>query len=95
MILLMDYNIFLEKWKKYQQSSSWKRLKISRLLVAKGQCEGDDLLFNCRCSCKENLELHHLEYPDFPFEKYDDIENVRILCRDCHQLYFDGVESSF
>lgn len=39
--------------------------------------------------------MHHDKYPDVP--ENDCIENVRILCRDCHQFFHDykngGIEN--
>ena len=67
------------EWEKYKFSECWKLLKDNALIRDGGKCR-------C-CSKKTKLEMHHDNYPDIP--ENDCLENVRILCRDCHQLIHD------
>ena len=65
------------KWDEYKISKSWELLR-TRALHRDGH--------RCRlCGHKTKLEMHHDKYPDVP--ENDCLENVRILCRDHHQIF--------
>ena len=71
---------FLSKETKRQhlQSVYWKALRKQRLALAKHKCE--------LCGTKYNLHLHHITYRRLTIEL---ITDVRILCKECHQLQHD------
>jgi len=57
-------------------SSEWRRLRRQLRARAGGKCES--------CGSTESLHAHHVkswaEYPELRF----DLDNLRLLCRDCH-----------
>jgi hypothetical protein len=81
-LLKMDYNEFKERWVSYKKSGSWWALRLKRKQMAGFLCE------DCK-STGYNLEMHHDFYPDFPFTVFDCVENVRVLCRECHKKFFE------
>lgn len=60
---------------KYLQSQDWHKLKSKRLKLASNQCEVKN------CLNTKNLDLHHIDYHSLGNE---DINDVRIVCRKCH-----------
>jgi len=60
---------------KYLQSNEWRKLKSRRLKLANNKCEAKN------CSNTKNLDLHHIDYDSLGHE---DINDVRIVCRKCH-----------
>ncbi len=60
---------------KYLQSKDWHKLKSKRLRLASNQCEVEN------CLNTKNLDLHHIDYHSLGNE---DINDVRIVCRKCH-----------
>jgi len=64
--------------RQYLQSIEWEALKLLRLIIAKDRCE-------C-CGSTTRLELHHVTYERLTNE---DIDDVRIVCRSCHQNIHD------
>jgi len=73
-------NIHMSQKQKQQHLGSdyWHQLKQKRTKIASGICE--------RCGSAENLELHHIHYLSLGSE---DIDDVRLVCRDCHQAIHD------
>ena len=67
------------EWKSYKLSESWKLLRDKALTRDAHRCK--------RCGRKTKLEMHHDKYPDVP--ENDCLENVEILCRECHQYIHD------
>jgi len=84
-----------EWWKKYNdhlRSSEWKELRKNALEKAGNQCEFivpspktiiGHMDFDERCSCTEDLELHHLHYKTFGKEQLND---VIVYCRFHHKI---------
>ena len=73
-------------WKTYKGSQEWNRLKDQAMARAGTRCEGDigrDFRHPLRCTNTRNLELHHHTYPSRV--DVDCLDNVMILCRDCHE----------
>jgi len=62
----------------YLQSIRWKKLRKVRLALDNYKCYG--------CGESRPLEIHHITYDDFGNEKMD---QLRSLCRDCHQMQHD------
>lgn len=60
------------------KSQKWKDLRELRLKIDKYQC--------CVCHEKKPLEIHHLTYDRLGNESINDL---RSLCRDCHQHQHD------
>jgi hypothetical protein len=87
-LLLMDYNEFKERWESYKDSFPWRRLRYKRKVEANFVCEG------CHTD-KYKLEMHHDHYPYFPFTVFDCVENVRVLCRECHEKFYQDNKSHY
>jgi hypothetical protein len=68
-----------EAWEYYRASGPYLKLKRQRMLRAQFRCERQ--IGGTRCPAKDELQLHHLTYARRFFE---DINDVRILCRPCH-----------
>lgn len=70
-------------WNSYRESSQWKYLKEKALIRSGYRCEcgGGDK----RCDQTSHLEMHHDRYPEYP--DVDNVVNVRILCRECHENF--------
>lgn len=62
----------------YMQSEKWRALKLSRLRIAQHKCES--------CGSTHNLHLHHITYERLTQER---IEDVVIVCEECHQRQHD------
>jgi 5-methylcytosine-specific restriction endonuclease McrA len=61
-------------YNQYIASKKWREFR-SGILKERG--------FHCElCKSQKNLELHHLSYANFGFEKP---EQVIILCENCHK----------
>ena len=79
------------RWDEYHKSEAWLRLKNQAMIVAGYRCQCGEGIN--RCINTTQLELHHDKYPYIPRlrpmlpEFYDTIDNVRILCRDCHETF--------
>jgi len=74
----------LTSWNDYKGSPEWYALKDRALMRAGYRCEHEECVYEgpVRCTNHENLEMHHITYPDHPIQ--DSLNNVMILCRDCH-----------
>jgi len=71
-------------WEEYMKSEAWFALKKEALARAGYRCECKS--DTGRCSSITHLEMHHDRYPQF-FPSGDNVRNVRILCRDCHETF--------
>ena len=60
------------------QSQYWFDLKQYRLALANYVCES--------CGTSGPLELHHVDYSNLLAENIND---VRVICRQCHQAIHD------
>ena len=64
----------------YIRSPQWKALRQRRLVLANNTCEYKG------CKQTKYLNCHHVTYDRL---QQEDIEDLRILCRDCHQRQHD------
>ena len=72
-------------WEWYKRSDKWKLLKESANLRSGYQCQCMEDCEEERCGNTLLLEMHHDRYPSCP--GLDTIENVRMLCRECHESF--------
>ena len=77
-----NHPIYMEDYikRQYFKSDDWHNLKLKRLKLSNNQCEAEN------CFNIKNLELHHRWYSNLGNE---DIDDVRIVCRQCHQAVHD------
>jgi hypothetical protein len=87
------------RWEEYKGSTRWQGLKWQALCMAEQRCQCGEGIGK-RCSNVDHLEMHHDRYP-FSLRgrgmqpELDRIENVRILCRDCHKSFHDSYPKCF
>lgn len=67
-----------KKYALYIKSKFWTKRKNDYYRVHKKICQA--------CSSKKFINLHHILYEDFGFEKD---ENLVALCRDCHEEFHE------
>jgi hypothetical protein len=60
-------------------SPEWKRIRRDALAQAGYRCD--------RCATSDRLEVHHLTYERFGGQ--EQLEDLRVLCRTCHQQVHD------
>ena len=72
-----NYN---EKYASFYNSSKWRKLRDVKFADANGLCE------NClgKGIIKEGKEVHHIEPIEDCWEKRLDYDNLKLLCRQCH-----------
>ena len=75
------------RWSDYKGSAQWYRLKDIAMQRAGHRCQHGEECEQQQCPNRTHLEMHHDFYPSCP--ENDRSENVRILCRDCHQDFHD------
>ena len=80
---LRESNQFMSREDKlaHMCSDFWKELKAQRLVIANYTCEVPG------CTNTAHLECHHLDYSNLGAEE---IEDVVMLCRKCHQAQHDA-----
>jgi hypothetical protein len=62
----------------YLQTREWKAKRNRKLIQAGNRCE--------ICGSLHRLEVHHTTYER---RGYELLEDLTVLCRSCHQLYYD------
>lgn len=70
----MAYN-HSEEYEEYLNSITWKNKRKKALARAGYECEA--------CNANENLEVHHLTYERFGYERQSDL---KVLCKRCHEI---------
>lgn len=69
-----------QRYKSFYQSRSWRRLRALKFAFADGLCE--------RCKKKgivrRGKEVHHILPIEKYWEKRLDMDNLELLCPDCH-----------
>ena len=56
------------------EGTAWLRVRVRILNLRGEKCE--------KCGAEERLDVHHLTYENFGFEKDEDLQ---ILCQNCHR----------
>ena len=71
-----------EKYDWFYQTAEWRRLRAEKFTAANGLCE--------RCYKKDRIckgaEVHHKVPIDRNWDLRLDIDNLILLCADCHNL---------
>jgi len=73
-----DMFMSAEEKRSYLKSTYWKTLREQRLNLANNKCE--------QCNKPNPTDLHHIHYHNLGA---DQINDVRMLCRECHQAIHD------
>lgn len=73
----LNYN---DKFKSFYNSSAWIKLRNTKFANANGLCE------NCLSKgiVKAGKEVHHIKPIEDRWDKRLDYDNLKLLCRDCH-----------
>lgn len=77
------------EWERYKHSTHWQYLRECKIKEVGNKCQYEG------CDSKIYLEMHHLHYPDYPFEKHDNTYNVIILCNYHHSLMMHEKKPKF
>lgn len=75
-----EFSNYHKKYRSFYQSRAWRQLRALKFANADGLCE--------RCKKKgivrRGKEVHHIVPIEKDWEKRLDMDNLELLCTDCH-----------
>ena len=72
----------------YLQSSYWRRVRSAMLLTYRLRCQGKPCIGSDSYFADEQyLHVHHMHYKN---KGHETLDNLRLLCDDCHQRFHSG-----
>ena len=72
-----------ENYDEFLQSSYWKKVREIKLKKAGKKCEV--------CGSRKNLDVHHNSYAHHG-EEHKHLEDLVVLCRECHTLFHNRMK---